>query len=203
MNEDKSDIHSGIAVAIIFSIAAIIMSICSLARNSERILGFDYLGVIVGILTLLVTFLVAWQIWQTIGAGRKIKEIEAKVIGNEAFINARVCYTQGIFLMTNCISSSDKNLLKNLCVAYRNFLESFFYDLQSSKDLKRLNGCLSCMEKCLGKLQKENISFTKDIGDKCDTLFETILLMQLLTSPKLAERLNNLNKQRTGKHTSP
>lgn len=198
MSEDKSDIHSGIAVAIIFSIAAIIMSICSLARNNERVLGFDYLGVIVGILTLLVTFLVAWQIWQTINAGRKIKEIEAKVIGNEAFINARVCYTQGIFLMTNCISSSDKKQLRNLCVAYRNFLESFFYDLQSSKDIKRLNGCLYCMEKCLAKLQKENIAFTKEVGDKCDTLFETLLLMQLLTSPKLAERLNNLNKQRTG-----
>lgn len=198
MNEDKSDIHSGIAVAIIFSIAAIIMSICSLARNNERVLGFDYLGVIVGILTLLVTFLVAWQIWQTISAGKKIKEIEAKVIGNEAFINARVCYTQGIFLMTNCISSRDKNQLRNLCVAYRNFLESFFYDLQSSKDLKRLNGCLYCMEKCLAKLQKENIAFTKEVSDKCDTLFETLLLMQLLTSPKLAERLNNLNKQRTG-----
>lgn len=199
MNEDKSDIHNGIAVAIIFSIAAIIMSICSLARNNERVLGFDYLGVIVGILALLVTFLVAWQIWQTINAQRKIKEIEAKVIGNEAFINARVCYTQAIFLMTNCISSTDKNELRNLCVAYRNFLESFFYDLQSSKDLKRLNGCLIGMEKCLNKLHKENVEFTKAVGEKCDTLFDTLLLMQLLTSPKLHERLMNLNKKRTGK----
>lgn len=66
MNEDKSDTHSGIVVAIIFSIAAIIMSICSLTRNNERVLGFDYLGVIVGILALLVTFLVGWQIYSLV-----------------------------------------------------------------------------------------------------------------------------------------
>jgi hypothetical protein len=79
MSEEKSDIHSGIAVAIIFSIAAIIMSICSLARNNERVLGFDYLGVIVGILALLVTFLVGWQIAQTLISREHLRNLDSKI----------------------------------------------------------------------------------------------------------------------------
>lgn len=79
MNEDKSDIHNGIMVAIIFSIVAIIMSICSLARNNERISGFDYLGVIVGILALLVTFLVGWQIAQTLISREHLRNLDSKI----------------------------------------------------------------------------------------------------------------------------
>lgn len=54
------------------------------------------------------------------------------------------------------------------------------------------------MEKCLNKLNKHNIEFQDKTKNRCNEIYETILLMQLLTSPKLAERLNNLNKQRTG-----
>lgn len=73
------DLSNGVAWAIIFSLAAIIMSICALVHKCPRVyekgnLGFDYLGVIVGILALLVTFLVAWQIWQTMASREEIKE---------------------------------------------------------------------------------------------------------------------------------
>lgn len=78
MESDKTEIHNGIAWAIIFALAAMIMSICSLSRNNERILNFDYLGIIVGILSLLITFLVAWQIYNTISIDRRIDEIARK-----------------------------------------------------------------------------------------------------------------------------
>lgn len=75
------DLSNGVAWAIIFSLAAIIMSICALAHKCPRIygkgnLGFDYLGVIVGILALLVTFLVAWQIWQTMASKEELRRVE-------------------------------------------------------------------------------------------------------------------------------
>ena len=55
------------------------MAICALARNNERTLGFDYLGVIVGVLALLVTFLVGWQIYTTIGLTHKISDAERRI----------------------------------------------------------------------------------------------------------------------------
>lgn len=73
------DLSNGVAWALIFSVAAIIMSICSLARSSERVLGFDYLGVIVGILALLVTFLVAWQIVQTLISREQLNGLNTRI----------------------------------------------------------------------------------------------------------------------------
>ncbi|MCI9284362.1 MAG: hypothetical protein HFJ91_00810 [Muribaculaceae bacterium] len=75
------DLSNGVTWAIIFSLAAIIMSICALAHECPREygegkLGFDYLGVIVGILALLVTLLVAWNIFSTIRATSQIDRIE-------------------------------------------------------------------------------------------------------------------------------
>lgn len=78
------DLSNGVAWAIIFSLAAIIMSICTLAHKCPREygegkLGFDYLGVIVGILALLVTFLVAWQIAQTLISREQLNGLNAKI----------------------------------------------------------------------------------------------------------------------------
>lgn len=74
-----TELSGGVAWSIVFSLAAIIMSLCSLCRSRERVLGFDYLGVIVGILALLVTFLVAWQIVQTIVSKEQLRNIQKMV----------------------------------------------------------------------------------------------------------------------------
>lgn len=87
MKNDKwLDLTNGVCWSIVFSLAAIIMSIVALADTHPRVLysaddetvvlGFDYIGVIVGILALLVTFLVAWQIYSTIRSTRQIENVE-------------------------------------------------------------------------------------------------------------------------------
>lgn len=209
MKNDKwLELTNGVCWSMIFSLAAIIMSIVSLADTHPRVLcsaddktvvlGFDYIGVIVAILALLVTFLVAWQIWQTINSDRRIKELEQKLNDNENLINARVCFSQGLFLVTSYLNSDDNKALGNLCVAYRNFLQAIKHFLQSSKDVTSINSCLENMEKCLDKIEKAKFEFTKTVGSKCDIIFEEMLLMELLTSDKLHQRLTNLNKKRTG-----
>ena len=57
------------------SIAAIICSVVAICVSlpSAPELGIDYIGVIVGILSLLVTMLIGWQIWNTIAIEKKIK----------------------------------------------------------------------------------------------------------------------------------
>lgn len=78
MSEDKSDIHNGIAWAIIFALGAIIMSIVAVAHKCPRFnLDFDYIGLMVGILSLLVTALLGWQVFNAIENVKTLKKMEA------------------------------------------------------------------------------------------------------------------------------
>lgn len=56
------------------SIAAIICSVVAICVSlpSAPELGIDYIGVIVGILSLLVTMLIGWQIWNVIAIDKKV-----------------------------------------------------------------------------------------------------------------------------------
>lgn len=58
------------------SIAAIICSVVAICVSlpSAPELGIDYIGVIVGILSLLVTMLIGWQIWNVIAIDKKVKD---------------------------------------------------------------------------------------------------------------------------------
>lgn len=77
MNEDKSDIHNGIAWAIIFALGAIIMSIVAVAHKCPRFnLDFDYIGLMVGILSLLVTALLGWQVFNAIENVKTLKQLD-------------------------------------------------------------------------------------------------------------------------------
>ena len=194
----------------LLSIAAIIFCIAALYRKIEDDNpGYDYLGVIIGVLALFITFLVAWQIYNTIDANRKISSIRNDLISHNHYVDARIHFTQGQNIMQTTLThisqqKSNKNatdlnpaFVGNLCVAYRNFLEAITHYLQSNRDIVSINACIENMESCLNSLEKENVKFTESITDKCNTLFDTLLLMQLLTSPKLEERLISLNKRRT------
>lgn len=48
--------------------------------------GFDYLGLIIGILALMITFIVAWQIWQTIASREEIKDAKDAVKKSEELV---------------------------------------------------------------------------------------------------------------------
>ncbi len=61
-------------LALVFSIIAVCRSFC---RTPD--LGFDYLGVIVGSLAIMVTYLVAWNIHTAIDANHKIKEMRDEI----------------------------------------------------------------------------------------------------------------------------
>lgn len=77
MNDDKSDIHNGIAWAIIFALGAIIMSVVAVAHKCPRFnLDFDYIGLMVGILSLLVTALLGWQVFNAIENVKTLKQLD-------------------------------------------------------------------------------------------------------------------------------
>lgn len=145
----NSDTQNGIVVAILFSLAAIIMSICSLARNNERVLGFDYLGVIVGILALMVTFLVVFQIWQTIASREQLKNLDERIekeTQHAIHINLyHVFLFQGINAHTN-----------------RNFLSAIDYLLRSLDCANKCNLDFQSKDKVIQKIK----SITDDTNSR-------------------------------------
>lgn len=86
MSKELSTKHKWIiAVAIFLSVVAIILSIitlCSVYPNKD--LGFDYLGIIVGMFALLITILIGWQIFSMINF--KEAQKEAQDISNKTLI---------------------------------------------------------------------------------------------------------------------
>lgn len=81
------------------SICAMIGCIIAASVGFPRSCSFDYLGLIVGILALMVTFVVAWQIWTTIAtkeeikkateAADKLKEVEKELQKQRDFFETR------------------------------------------------------------------------------------------------------------------
>ena len=63
------------ALSLVFSIIAI----CGLFYRTVD-LGVDYVGIIIGVLAILVTCLVAWNIYSAIDANQKIKEMRDEII---------------------------------------------------------------------------------------------------------------------------
>lgn len=65
----------------IISIISILFSIVSLCNSLPRTVnndnpGFDYMGIIVGVFSLLIAFLVGWQIYNSVENLNKIKDVE-------------------------------------------------------------------------------------------------------------------------------
>lgn len=82
------------------SIAAFLAALIALGVSTPRLiktdncgnvdLGFDYLGVIVALLALMVTLMVGWNIWQTIDAKNAIKDFEEKTKNYEQDLQNKV-----------------------------------------------------------------------------------------------------------------
>lgn len=67
-------------ISSILSICAIAFCCACLPRVVSDINPhYDYLGIVIGILALFITFLVAWQIWATIHSDKRIEELKAYI----------------------------------------------------------------------------------------------------------------------------
>lgn len=70
------------AISLVAMIGCIIAAAFGLPCGGK----FDYLGLIIGILALMVTFVVAWQIWQTIASREEIKDARAAAEKSEELV---------------------------------------------------------------------------------------------------------------------
>lgn len=103
MSKELSTKHKWvITIAILLSAVAIIFStitLCSVYPNEN--LGFDYLGIMVGILTLLITVLIGWQIFSLIN----LKEIEKENIKLKKTIFEEIYLEFGFTYKSNASNS--------------------------------------------------------------------------------------------------
>lgn len=74
---------------LLLAVFLLFMVLCFYAPRviDGKSLGFDYIGVIVAILAILVTVLIGWQIWATIDTRRIIERFDERIRANENAVN--------------------------------------------------------------------------------------------------------------------
>ncbi|MFK8301866.1 hypothetical protein ACI75Y_03055 [Capnocytophaga stomatis] len=78
MEETKKEVKNKINWSLWLSVVAIILSIFSFFI-SEGTLQFDSINFIIGVLAILVTVLIGWQIYNVVGVKRELEKFEEKI----------------------------------------------------------------------------------------------------------------------------
>ena len=156
-------------LAIILILVIICLSVLCPRIISEKNLGFDYMGVIVGILSLLVTFLIGWNIYSVIDI-RKIKKENKKQLEDitHAF-NSSICEMHALALFYD---------LKNPKEAFEYLFEAL-REVNKSSIKDTLEGIVTAFTRIKNdfqklKVDKTIVSFSKEkIELYCDIIKKT------------------------------
>lgn len=184
---------------LLFSLLTSVIAICRTCPRTE--LDFDYMGLIVGILALLVTMLIGWQIYNAMNLDRKVSDIKKEYDGlkdrSEAlaqqqenikvYNEASMEFIQGITMVSNHNST-------NLAQAYSLFTSALLHYIEADIDLE------TNADRCLREML---VALTLDINrwrygetrEKIDNTISEILKKKGL-SCSLTVRLFDIEKQR-------
>ena len=147
MNNNKhcnnyADIETKSCISIILSIVALVVSLLLMFPCLPRILSneelqFDYIGAIVGILALLVTVLIGWNIYQLVDMKDIKKNYETSIdaIKNEFDKRVKDVETDN-FIETTALYNILDAKIKNSPASYLAVCINSFYDL---KEMKRFS----------------------------------------------------------------
>lgn len=207
MKRDKLlDLTNGVCWSMVFSIAAIIMSVAALAHTHPRILyssdgktvglGFDYIGVIVGILTLLVTFLTAWNIWKTIDSKNEIQRAieetaKANKLANKCRHDIKLLRTQHLGFITHIQGEVEflGGKYFDACLSFIDAAKNYII-AQNNVGLY-VSVCLSKIELSLNNSQNDKSSWSK--ATIKDLIGRINNLDSLIESANSAQKFNKGN----------
>lgn len=153
-----TELSSGIAWSLFCSFAAIIMSIIALAKCAPSSnLHADYIGVIVGILAVLVTVLVGWQVFTLIEiksvlrrvdrAERNLKKSESRIttqIYRQIYKESANTSMLHVFSFMSNIDVSDRGRFVEIRLAYGVSAQTLLYQLLSNEKTY-IDKCLQIM----------------------------------------------------------
>lgn len=204
MKRDKwLELTNGVCWSIIFSLAAIIMSIVALAHTHPRVLyaaddktvvlGFDYIGVIVGLLALLVTFLAAWNIWKTIDTKNEIQRaieetVKANKLASRCRHDIKLLRTQHLGFIKH-VQGEVEFLDGKYFDACSSFIDAAkeYAKAQNNVELY-ISVCLGKIELCLSHPEDDkNVKTDSKIKDLIDRV---TYLDSLISDTNSAQRLN-------------
>ena len=108
-----------IYIGLPFSIFGTISCICVLFNRPNE-LDFDYTGVIVGILSLLVTILLGWNIWNVIESKGYVKKVQRELnyAHNKMDYDLGLIYGYFSQMLAMSISNLEKSALKAIMIEY-------------------------------------------------------------------------------------
>lgn len=177
-------------------------------------LGFDYLGVIVGILSILVTVLLAWNIWTTIDLKKEVdttkKRIESSIRevqqkeedfnnkiqelhkSHEAFNHYGYAITDFCQVYAK-LEPEKKNYFQTYCKAL-NALRNF---LKTNESLEwYAPACILNMREALKKAIESNEACSKEVGEKLDEYMDEIRTCSLAGFNKYWKEIDEIEKER-------
>lgn len=188
-NNKKADLslkEYGI-ISLIISILAIGIAIgvlCISYPRNQNTLDFDYLGLIVGLLSFLVTMLLGWQLVNLVAARGRIERIEN--IANQALdevknmeikLDKSLKYSRALAFSTELttelrLSKPDFDGLKDIYLGLAESLGLFM----ASGDTKYPSFCLVNMDVILTDLQnfKPTTEQVKKFDALCDNMYDSI-----------------------------
>lgn len=181
---------------------SVIASVIAICRTHPRVeLGFDYMGLIVGILALLVTMLIGWQIYNALSLEQKVSNIKKEYDGlkdkSEAlarqqenikvYNEASMEFIQGMTMVSNHNST-------NIAQAYSLFASALLHYIEADIDVE--TNADRCLREMLTALTL-NIGRWR-YGDEREKIDKTIskILEKKGLSCSLTVRLFNIEKQR-------
>jgi len=178
-----------LGISLLFSIA-VLCKWCPRMVEPEN-LGFDYIGVIIGILSLLVTVLLGWQIFNAISFDNRMnnlkKKYKTKLDESFSYMDASTEFIQGIIVLSN-IST------KRYSVAYDCFALSLFHYLKAGVDImNKADNCISNMESSFKKMTTDDMNY--DYTNIEETI-SNILLYRKNLNTNLISRLKKLESDR-------
>lgn len=169
-------------------IISVIISITSLAIVSPRNknLDFDYIGVIIGLLSLIVTLLIGWQIYSTINIKNMIsKEVHENLKSFEKNSLQAIVNSQYVIIMReyriNKASGNYNKMVFNMSTAL------YFASLIGNVD--KMEFCINILNEIVENIDGDVVVEKKYWEDACDSLYKCTSIC-----PEAIELLKKINK---------
>ena len=200
MEKTKKETKDKINWSLWLSVVAIILSIFSFFI-SEGTLQFDKVNFIIGVLAILVTFLLGWQIYNAVGVKRELEKFEEKINGYKTEINT---------IIDKKVTESEKKIekieidLKTEGKATKSYIDEefrknlfeYYFDLASSSDSSK--DTFKFFINALSAINRATLNSASE--KKCYLLLLKLIKNHLVNTVALEEQLTFKDRENVLKH---
>lgn len=205
-----TELSSGIAWSLLCSFAAIVISIIALAKCAPSSqLHADYIGVIVGMLALLVTVLVGWQVYALIEikavlrrmrkAENELSKAENRLLKKIYKENANLSMMQAFSLIRGLENNLNENHILEVRLLYTSCAETLKKQLLAN-EVAYIHTCLQFME--MGVLFADRLNVWERLFDDTtatmlNNTFDEIIPLSAPMTQEQKSRLLHIHDSRT------